>query len=134
MANYIRDESIRRLHEQGLSLRKIAAHPDVVAANGGHKLSVGAVHAIVHANDQPDDEWGEPPANEDNLDAFEADLDRRFPVVEVGERDEKRDAAYVRKLIAEAFNADGRLNTESSLYRQLFCVRAGLRMIVVPGR
>jgi hypothetical protein len=128
-----RDELIRRLRAQGLSLRAIAVHPDVVAANMGQKLSVGAVHGIVHAADRSDDdEWGAP-AVVDDPDALEADLERRYPVVEVGKPDPVRDAAYLWKLIDKCFPAGrgGPMVKDSSLYKLLFTVRSGLRVIVV---
>lgn len=80
MANYWRgprDELIRRLHAQGLSIRKIRHHPAVIAANLGAPPSIGAVHRAVHRGEldddglDEDDGQDEPPAppedDEDDL-------------------------------------------------------------------
>jgi len=89
MANFSRqprDELIRRLREQGWSLRRIAAHPDV-------ELSVGMVHAILHRDDEdPDDELDDDDGEDEPPEPAELPED---------EDDETYERRYVAELISE---------------------------------
>ncbi|MGO9154887.1 hypothetical protein [Mycobacterium sp.] len=102
-----RDVTIRALHRAGVSYREIGAQVGLSAQQCMRITKRGV-------------DKGAPCLLDDAAD-----------VIEVGEPDAERDAAYLRKLIAEAFLPDGKLKRSGLLYRLLFTTREGYRLIVV---
>jgi hypothetical protein len=105
MANYTREprnDLIRKLRGQGWSLRRIGAHPKV-------RLSVGAVHAVLHADD----------ADVDDVD----DAGRVPPPVD---DDDDVNEYVLRTLVADCMRADGSVDRESALWRLVFPTDPGV--------